>query len=128
MVVHRHLWALQIFSAPGSRPANPVMQPALVDHLTVYHKLTGVQAREAARLLQLGLPVQIPHPGDRWRHPPLAFTTADGKQGTNQALLLDAIRALAEAGRKAEAAAWYAAEFQTTLEYGHRAVKLAVRA
>jgi hypothetical protein len=127
MVVHRHHWALRIYSTLGSSPTSSVLQPALVDHLTVYHKMTAAQAREAASLLKLGLPVQIPYPGDRWRHPPLAFTTADGEQGTNQALLLDAIRALAEAGRRAEAAAWYAAEFETSLEYGQRAVSLAVR-
>jgi hypothetical protein len=45
MVVHRHLWALRIYNASGSSPANLVVQPALVDHLTVFYKLTLTQAR-----------------------------------------------------------------------------------
>lgn len=75
-----------------------------------HYQIGPERADALVRLLQQGLPLQMQDDDGDW----LTFSLRQGDEAVTQHILLEAIRSLAQSGRLADAAHWYATEFSAT--------------
>ena len=85
-----------------------------------HYRIGPERADALVPLLQQGLPLQIQDDEGDW----LTFSLRQGEEAVTQHILLEAIRSLAQSGRLADAANWYATEFAATPAASWEAVGL----
>lgn len=85
-----------------------------------HYQIGPERADALVRLLVQGLPLQMQDDDGDW----LTFSLRRGDEAVTQHTLLEGIRALVQAGRLADAAHWYVAEFGATPAASWEAISL----